>query len=505
MSLNVCILVMEKALHWAPFYIEAFREVCDRVITIGQACDTSCFETLGWKEAPRHVLRNDIVTDTNDAIEALSLLPDDFTPHLVVAIQSGGVHYRNIPRLSCPTAYISVDTWHAHEEFVRARDYDFVFVAQKVFLPYFRETGSRHARWLPLAASRTRHTPVDAVPQMDFVFVGTTEYQSSKKRCERLKRLSERYGIAVERDCDAEGMSWCYGHGRLGFNSSIAQDVNMRVFEVMAMGCPLFTNRDAAINGLTDLFEEGRHFIGYSDEDMLEQAERYLADEPARRRIADAGRAAILEGHTYVHRVRTLLDTVASHSSGWPDAYGTSASNTVRQGEKFSAYLPHGAKTLLDIGLGMDRSCIALRRMGYDRVDGLARDAESAAQRSRAYDAIRLLATSGGEAWEDKATYDVACIHTAAFEEAALERLIRIAGGALCGGGTLLWRLSELDLARFNQYTQHAAMDEWLDRYGFHFLAVHPMDAGAFIQARKYARPVAEVSREIFDRFPMNQ
>jgi hypothetical protein len=271
------------------------------------------------------------------------------------------------------------------------------------------------------------------------------------------------------------------------------------------MGRPLFTNRDAAINGLTELFEEGRHFIGYSDDDMIEQANRYLADEAARRRIADAGRAEILEKHTYTHRVRTLLDMVASHIPGWPDAHQTTNAGAVRKGDKFSAYLPHGAKTLLDIGLGMDRSRIALRRMGYVCVDGLALEAEAAAQRMRAYDAVYLLNAPGSEPWSDKTPYDVVCIGPSIFHEIAVDRLISIDGGALCVGGALLWRLSPLDLARFNQSTQNAPMDEWLDRHGFHFLAVHPMESGACIQARKYARPVAEVSREIFDRFPMNK
>lgn len=242
----------------------------------------------------------------------MAALPQGWRPDLVVTIQSGVPPIENIDWLACPTAYISVDTWHDFAEMIHARPYDFVFAAQREFAAHFANAGCAHAFWLPLACDPDAHRPVECRKDYDISFVGSTERLLHAQRIARLERLAERHSVLVDTALDCEAMSRAVCRGRLAFNSSVAQDVNMRVFEAMAMGVPLLTNRDADANGLLDLFRDGEHLIAYDDTDIEHLAGHYIATEDARQRVAAAARNEVLAKHTYLHRVQTLLDVVSS-------------------------------------------------------------------------------------------------------------------------------------------------------------------------------------------------
>jgi spore maturation protein CgeB len=62
------------------------------------------------------------------------------------------------------------------------------------------------------------------------------------------------------------------------------------------------------IPGLEEIFTNHVHLVwGRDDDEMADLATRYLSDEPARRRIAEAGFAHVRAHHTYDHRARELL------------------------------------------------------------------------------------------------------------------------------------------------------------------------------------------------------
>jgi hypothetical protein len=104
-------------------------------------------------------------------------------------------------------------------------------------------------------------------------------------------------------------MGQVYSSSKIVFNKSIGGDVNMRVFEALAAGALLITDRIG--NGLDHLLTEGVHYVGYDTvEEAVEQIDRYLADEPARARIADAGQALLQTRHTYDVRLERILQTV---------------------------------------------------------------------------------------------------------------------------------------------------------------------------------------------------
>lgn len=105
-----------------------------------------------------------------------------------------------------------------------------------------------------------------------------------------------------------------YPQSEVNFNCTSVQmkgAVNQRVFDVPAAGAFLLTDRRAQ---LELLFEPGREVAVYgSPDEVPELLERYLADRPARERLAAAGRARVLAEHTYGHRLRALLAAFEEH------------------------------------------------------------------------------------------------------------------------------------------------------------------------------------------------
>ncbi len=509
MRLRVCILVRENVLHWAPLYVEAFRQRCD-VITVGPALDRDRLRALHWTPAEQFLVPNDIVSDLDDVPALMESLPGGWRPDVVVGIQSCAPAYRNVAALACPTAYISVDTWHAPEEYVFARGYDVVFAAQKSFPPYFRQAGIRHAYWLPLAAAPEHHRPFAVEKDYDIVFVGALMYVVNEQRRERLARLGAEFRVARQEGVGSLEMSQAFCRGRLAFNSSIAQDVNMRVFEVLAMGCPLLTNRDAAANGLLDFFEDGKHLITYDDNDLIERARAYLADDAAREAIGRAGRAEVLAKHTYRHRVDTLLETIR----GAVPTLGNREDSLLRQGELLSAYLPHGAETVVDVGLELDRSKVALRRRGIRRVIGVGIEYCDLERRAGSYDALTSWSVfqammSGAAAPDRKAEQIDTLLWTSPGRYGMpFAQLLALAHTALCEGGTLVLRLQSADFAAAGLPADPEIWDRWLYENRFHLVRFYTPRSGEtwhVLVMRKYLRTVSDISAEVYRRFPAAQ
>jgi spore maturation protein CgeB len=75
------------------------------------------------------------------------------------------------------------------------------------------------------------------------------------------------------------------------------QDAKLRTFEGMAAGNLLITSLPGELTRIG--FEDGVHFVGYrEDKELHAIARKYLGNEDARKRIAEAGRANVLRNHT---------------------------------------------------------------------------------------------------------------------------------------------------------------------------------------------------------------
>lgn len=204
------------------------------------------------------------------------------------------------------TAYYAIDS---HRKFLRhvredlVPSYDHVFVAQKDFLPKYREVGCPRVHWLPLAHDPALHRPLPLPKRRPIVFVGNPWTGTER-------------GQLIERMRDAVGMEvlWAYQHdmvriyneSKVVFNRSLGGDLNMRVFE--ALGCGAFLLTDRCGNGLVELFRPGEDLVVYeSAEEAIDLARHYADADPERERIAARGHATVLASHTYDDRAREIL------------------------------------------------------------------------------------------------------------------------------------------------------------------------------------------------------
>ena len=127
-----------------------------------------------------------------------------------------------------------------------------------------------------------------------------------------LQALRERYRNSSIGRGDYTTLASIYSRCRIGFNYSIANDVNMRIFEILAAPTLLVTN---ALEG--DAFhqlglEDRKHLVLYrSPKELFELIEHFLAHPDERRQVAQAGHRVVMERHTYGHRLQRLLARAA--------------------------------------------------------------------------------------------------------------------------------------------------------------------------------------------------
>lgn len=90
---------------------------------------------------------------------------------------------------------------------------------------------------------------------------------------------------------------------------NIKSGIPLRIWDVLGCGGFLLTNYQAEI---PYYFKEGEDFVCFDGlEDLCEKVGYYLEHEEERKRIAWNGYRKVREKHSYIERIRTILDTVA--------------------------------------------------------------------------------------------------------------------------------------------------------------------------------------------------
>ncbi len=280
------------------YYIKALEAMGHQVVTAGLKRDLEPPE----RTVPlRHLL--------DRCVEA------GFVPDLVIEHESGFTVTDLKGVAPCPTVWIEADTpqhhrWHA----VRSTWFDFVFISQKDWMPYFRQHGNPRTFWLPFACDPEVHRPVPAPEEYDLAFVGHLFPPVYEERARLLERLAARYRVKVASNVGYDEMALIYSQARIVFNKTALGIFNIRPFEGMSCGRLVFTDRVG--NGLLDLFQDRRHLVVYDEGNLERLLDHYLEREEERLAIAAAGQREVHARHTYAHRVRYILETVFGGGSG---------------------------------------------------------------------------------------------------------------------------------------------------------------------------------------------
>ncbi|HEX5443905.1 MAG TPA: methyltransferase domain-containing protein [Pirellulales bacterium] len=307
-----------------------------------------------------------------------------------------------------PAAYWAIDTHLNFERSLRrAANVDFVFAAQRDGAEQLRAAGIASARWLPLACDPQMHRPHDVPKRFDVAFVG---HLLDGQRCELARLIQRHFRRSFFGQAYFDEMAAIYSAARVAFNRSVQNDINMRVFEALACG-PLLLTNDLADNGQNELFQDGVHLATYLDrEELLDKLHYYLCRETVISRIAAAGRAEVLQKHTYGQRMSEILKTVGLASSSHPtgsaaeacfdDARDATQPVPYRDQEdhdasyfnfarpELLARVPDSAGRVLEVGCGAGRLGEGLKARQACEVVGVERNRAAAAQAAERLDRV---------------------------------------------------------------------------------------------------------------------
>jgi len=208
-----------------------------------------------------------------------------------------------------PTAYYAIDAhiaFNYHVKSAHVQDYDFLFVAQKDYIPKYMEYGCKRVHWLPLACDPDIHKKYDLTQIYDLCFVGCVNPETP--RSQLIEKLRKEFKVFVGNRW-LHDMAEIYSQSKIVFNSSIKGDVNMRVFEAMSCGRLLLTDRVG--NGLEDMFADRKHLVIYNNwSDLIEKICYYLGHPREREKIALCGQQKVHQKHTYAQRINYIADVV---------------------------------------------------------------------------------------------------------------------------------------------------------------------------------------------------
>lgn len=260
-------------------------------------------EVVPWEgnpKFPKHVFPPDLALSTDIPFypldEILKQMP--WKPDLILQIDAGFYLTGKAPD-GIPNVMFATDP-HFLDYTLQYNMVDFFFNPQPMsFAKYPKSI------FLPWAYDPNIHKPLLREEKLyDVVFIGLM-YENRKKALEELAKHAKVFaspaGIIFE-DCTK-----IYNQGKISFNWSSNDDIPMRIFEGMAYGNLVLTNR---ITGLDQLFKEDKHYIGFSSmEELIEKIDYLMSNPEIIDKISEAGYMEV-EEHTYINRCKDILDHV---------------------------------------------------------------------------------------------------------------------------------------------------------------------------------------------------
>ncbi|MDI1250406.1 MAG: glycosyltransferase [Lacunisphaera sp.] len=258
-------------------------------------------------------------------------LPPGQQPDAVVCLVDAS--WRNLPRnlaaFKCPRVLLVADTHHLNSpllnmlRYATAEPFDrIVFLYDRHHAAFFAAAGLRNLYWFPGLTFPHEDAAVRAVRQVCRRPVITLVGQAGRyhpRRGRMLEALAAR-GLPVERKALPQGAGLgLYGASLLGFNASLNGDLNLRMFEILAAGATLLTDRLAPASGLADLWTDGRELFTYGSADELADVAAQTLARPRETAAIGAAGAAWFDKHCNAQRRRTAFQALALDGTALPE------------------------------------------------------------------------------------------------------------------------------------------------------------------------------------------
>jgi tetratricopeptide (TPR) repeat protein len=244
------------------------------------------------------------------------------TPDLVVCHVDCGFCLKpvNLGVFRCPKILLAADShWGDHAisslvNYAVSEPFDrVVLLYDRHHADFYRAAGVKNLHWFPGLTFAHPDTRIEAATTADaprgahLALVGKTGYHARRQRL--FAALIEAKVPLAWRQLRQSELIAHYASALIGLNAAMNGDLNLRVFEVLAGGAMLLTDRLAPAAGLDDILGEGREKISYDHaEDLVAKARHFLTHPHEARTIGRAGHRWFLENFSETHRREAFLD-----------------------------------------------------------------------------------------------------------------------------------------------------------------------------------------------------
>lgn len=258
--------------------------------------DVSIFTTINEK-GELNFNSLDILMDLKDTFELILVFGHG-------QIYDKRLNYRNF---KCPIfAEMGDDPQRFNENIKCAELYDVLLTPDLPSVRQYKSAGWINTFWWTHCFDQEVFKPIQGMSNTDIV-TGMYEYGRRTKLLDSLKNqnLFTFSNVVHKNPVDYNKQ---LNSGDIIFNCSNYGEITRRVFEGMACGKLLITDKLSELTGIYQFFSDGIHFVTYSSEaELIEKIEYYLDNDEERETIAEEGYKAV-QDHSALERTKQLLD-----------------------------------------------------------------------------------------------------------------------------------------------------------------------------------------------------
>lgn len=196
------------------------------------------------------------------------------------------------------------DPQNFERNFPKSNRFHYTITPSKESAEEYKKRGI-NSEWINHFADTMVQFPTNIEPE--YVAVTTRGYGNSEF-LDYLTRWAEG-AIGNKNGMGADEHTRFLNSGLMVIQNSRWKEITRRIFEGMACGKLVLTDRLSETTGLSEMFTEGEDIIYYDDmADCIEKMNYYNENEDERERIAHNGMIKVLHNYTQVQVVDKLID-----------------------------------------------------------------------------------------------------------------------------------------------------------------------------------------------------
>lgn len=246
-------------------------------------------------------------------LDKLMSLRDNFD--LILTFGHGQVYDKRLfyKNFKCPVfAELGDDPQQFPNNIKCAELYDVLLTPDLPTLYKYKAAGWENTYWWTHCYDSSIFKPYSEVEVTTDVVTGMNEYGRRVKLLNLLKSQSKDIGkfdfVNKVNNTDIIAYAKHMCSGDIVFNCSNYGEITRRIYEAMACGKFVLTDKISENTGIYRHFADGVHFVTYNNpEDLISKIEHYLDNDDERETIAANGLKAV-QDHSSMSRVMQLIE-----------------------------------------------------------------------------------------------------------------------------------------------------------------------------------------------------